>query len=158
VHFLRPLRREHTSWTLSELRRRIAGAPAPSGGKIGGLPRLDRAGRQAARLRSKPRLTLTSKKIERSSIQAQILALLQERDATASACPSEIARKLAGADEWRTLMPEIRDALGELSDVGLVLVTRGTEELNASQFGGGPIRFRRGRRYAQWLVSHGHDD
>lgn len=135
---------------MSQLRRRTAGSPAAPGGEVGELPRIDAAGLQAARL--------TLKNLHVDLVHAEILSLLSQRDKSASACPSEIARKLANGDEWRALMPKIRQVLGDLSDAGKVLVTRGTEVLNASDFGRGPIRFRRGRLYDEWLVSHGHDD
>ena len=143
---------------MSQLRRRAVGPPAPSGREVGGVSRLDGAGLQAPRLWFKFPVTVSPQTIEADLIQTEILSLLSEREQTASACPSEVARRLANGDEWRALMPEIRSVLGGLSEAGRVLVTRGTEVLKAPDFSGGPIRFRRGQLYDQWLVSHRHDD
>jgi Protein of unknown function (DUF3253) len=54
-------------------------------------------------------------------IATAILALLAERDADHTICPSEVARKLA-PDAWRPLMPAIRR-------VARALVTDGALEL-----------------------------
>lgn len=80
------------------------------------------------------------------AIEAAIVAALRERSPTASACPSEIARRLAPgtATAWRPLMPRVREAVARLCQQGRVRATRGAEELKAPAFGGGPIRIRRG--------------
>ena len=51
--------------------------------------------------------------VERSA-QAAILDLLSERAAEATICPSEAARSLA-ANDWRPLMPRVREVAIELA-------------------------------------------
>ena len=79
-------------------------------------------------------------------IAQTIFALLQQRDAAASICPSDVARALAtGEPAWRALMPEVRRVAAALATTGSLTVTRGAEEVDAMS-PGGPIRLRRPRR------------
>lgn len=58
-------------------------------------------------------------------LQAIILDLLRERQAGRSICPSEAARRAAyDGDDWRSLMPAIREAAGELARTGRIAVTQ----------------------------------
>ena len=50
-----------------------------------------------------------------SAARAAILALLDERDAGTTICPSEAARRLH-SEEWRTQMPAIHHAVDRLMD------------------------------------------
>ena len=83
-------------------------------------------------------LQATDEKIEQT-----IFALLQQRDAAASICPSDVARALASqAPAWRALMPDVRRVAAVLAGKRLLRVTRGAHEVDAMA-PGGPIRLRR---------------
>lgn len=72
-----------------------------------------------------------------------IWSLLDARSASASICPSDVARALASdEDAWRALMPEVRRVAAGLADEGLLRVTRGNAVVDALA-PGGPIRLRR---------------
>ncbi|WP_435487812.1 DUF3253 domain-containing protein [Variovorax sp. GB1R11] len=76
-------------------------------------------------------------------IEQTILALLDRRDASASICPSEVARALASSDvAWRALMPAVRRVAAKLAAKGALRVTRGEDEVDATS-PGGPVRLRR---------------
>ncbi len=55
---------------------------------------------------------------------AAILALVETRDAGATICPSEAARRTAGAD-WRAAMPAVHRAAAALSAAGAVRLCQG---------------------------------
>ena len=84
-----------------------------------------------------------------STISAGILDALHARAANASACPSEIARRLVPDDStaWRALMPRVREVAGRLAARGKVCLTRGKQTLRPDALGGGPIRIRRGPKF-----------
>ena len=69
-----------------------------------------------------------------------ILSLLAQRAAGATICPSEVARAMD--DDWRPLMPVVREAAAGLVASGDIEVTQGGEvvELERAR---GPIRLRR---------------
>lgn len=71
-----------------------------------------------------------------------ILELLAQRDAGKTICPSEAARALAGAGDFRPLMPVVRDAAQALVDAGEIDVTQGGEPVDLAT-ARGPIRLRR---------------
>ena len=69
---------------------------------------------------------------------ATILALLERRAPGRSICPSEAARALA-PDDWRPLMPVVREAAARLRADGRLEVTRRGEAVDPLA-PGGPIR------------------
>ncbi len=77
-----------------------------------------------------------------------ILSLLDQRAPTATICPSEAARAVAGPDadedRWRDLMEPARRAARRLVEAGEVEVTQGGEVVDAAT-ARGPIRIRRAR-------------
>lgn len=76
-------------------------------------------------------------------IEQAIFALLDRREASASICPSEVARALASDDvAWRALMPAVRQVAAALAAKGMLRVTRGAAEVDATSKGG-PVRLRR---------------
>ena len=75
-----------------------------------------------------------------NAITAAIRDLTAARGPAKSICPSEVAR-LLGGDDWRDLMPAVRDAAAELSDAGDVRVTRGGEPVDPRN-PCGPIRIQ----------------
>ncbi|MEO9068067.1 MAG: DUF3253 domain-containing protein [Caldimonas sp.] len=78
--------------------------------------------------------------VKPAEIAAAIQSLVGARAAPATACPSEVARRLAGDDgPWRALMPAVREAAAALARDGRISVTRGGVEVDAVA-PGGPIR------------------
>ncbi len=88
-------------------------------------------------------------------LEAAILELLAARDAAASICPSEAARRVAAAagraaagpgpraeDDWQALMEPARRAARRLVERGEVLITQGGRVVDPSR-ARGPIRIRR---------------
>lgn len=74
-----------------------------------------------------------------------ILELVRARG-TGSACPSEVARRLAAGggreDSWREQMPTVQDAARRLAARGEILVTQQDRPVDAAT-ARGPIRLRR---------------
>lgn len=79
------------------------------------------------------------------TIAEAISALLASRDASASICPSEVARALVPGTGWRALMPRVRSAAATMVASGALKVTRGAKSVSALSRGG-PIRLRRPAR------------
>jgi len=75
------------------------------------------------------------------TISKTIDALLDDRGAGKTICPSEVARQLGG-DTWRDLMQPVRDVAAERSDAGELEVTRGGEKVDPRN-PAGPIRLGR---------------
>jgi len=80
-------------------------------------------------------------------IAAQILALLSQRDAAASICPSEVARRLWPDAAWRNAMPEVRRVACGMAIDGVLVITQSETVLDPQAPLGGPIRLRRGARW-----------
>ncbi|MGY1822391.1 DUF3253 domain-containing protein [Geodermatophilus sp. SYSU D00079] len=76
-------------------------------------------------------------------LEQTIEALLDDRRAGASICPSEAARAVDPAG-WRDLMPAARAAAGRLAAAGRAEVTQGgtVVEVGTAR---GPVRVRRPR-------------
>jgi Protein of unknown function (DUF3253) len=80
-----------------------------------------------------------------AAIRTTIDALLDARAGDATICPSDVARSLrADEDEWRALMPRIREVAAELAAQGLLVATRRGATVDATR-AGGPIRLGRVR-------------
>ena len=79
-------------------------------------------------------------------LEEAIRDLLSSREAGASICPSEAARRVAEGDEWRPLMEPSRRAARRLVDRGEIEITQGGVRVDPST-ARGPIRLRwaRGR-------------
>jgi hypothetical protein len=73
--------------------------------------------------------------------EAAILALLAQRDAGKTICPSEAARALAGDAAFRPLMPVVREVAAAMADEGRLEVTQRGEVVDARS-ARGPIRLR----------------
>ncbi|MCW2815496.1 MAG: hypothetical protein JWN84_2951 [Nocardioides sp.] len=79
------------------------------------------------------------------ALETSILDLLEARAATATICPSEAARAVAGAQErgdWRELMEPARRAARRLVAAGDVEITQAGHVVDPST-AKGPIRIRR---------------
>ncbi len=70
-------------------------------------------------------------------IETALLALIAQRGQQASACPSEVARTLSH-DDWRTLMPRIRQVAGQLALRGLLDISQGGQSVPAATLPNGP--------------------
>ncbi len=69
-----------------------------------------------------------------------ILRLLSKRDPGKTICPSDAARDLS-PDDFRKLMPVVRDAARKLVSAGRIEVTQGGEPVDLDQ-ARGPVRLR----------------
>ena len=81
-----------------------------------------------------------------AAIESAVFALLDERRAGATICPSEVARSLAppgDEDSWRAAMPAVRRVAARLAAHGRLRVTRGGAPVADAQSPGGPIRLGR---------------
>ena len=76
-------------------------------------------------------------------LECTIDALLDQRRAGASICPSEAARAV-DPERWRELMPAARAAAGRLAEAGRVEVTQGGDVVDV-RTARGPLRVRRPR-------------
>lgn len=75
-------------------------------------------------------------------VSQTILALTQARY-PGSICPSEVARQLASADDqWRALMPIVRDCARALALAGRLLVTQRGQILDPQALYRGAIRLQ----------------
>ncbi|GAB2493801.1 DUF3253 domain-containing protein [Luteococcus sediminum] len=79
-----------------------------------------------------------------AQLAQEILELLQRRRPDATICPSEVARQ--HGEQWRELMPRVREAASLLGRDGRVVSTRKGIVVEA-QDPGGPIRLGRGPRF-----------
>ncbi|UNK42383.1 DUF3253 domain-containing protein [Luteimonas sp. S4-F44] len=84
---------------------------------------------------------------EATVLRERMLALLSERAADASICPSEVARALRPGGDWRVLMSGIREVAAALARDGVVLVTQHGAIVDADAPPPGPVRVRRGPRW-----------
>ena len=76
------------------------------------------------------------------ALEREILGMLEQRAATATICPSDVAR--AAAEDWRPLMEPVRRAARRLVAAGEVEITQGGAVVDPST-AKGPIRIRRVR-------------
>jgi hypothetical protein len=87
--------------------------------------------------------------VPQPDIERCVMQLLGERAVTSSICPSDVARSLLGDQAgWRALMPSIREVAARLAREGRVLVTQGGVTLDPDETFRGPIRLRRGPKFA----------
>lgn len=77
-------------------------------------------------------------------LERAIGALLDDRRAGATICPSEAARAV-DPEGWRELMPAAREAAGRLAAAGQVEVTQRGEVVDVAT-ARGPVRVRRLRQ------------
>ena len=74
------------------------------------------------------------------NIAEEILQLAEQRGKDKTICPSEVARKLS-ADNWRSLMEEIRKTAFELRDEGKIAIMQNGKEIAGNNVIG-PIRIK----------------
>ena len=75
-------------------------------------------------------------------VACAIDALLAERDADASICPSEVARRL-WPDHWRAHMTTVREVATAQMQAGLLLITQRGKAVDLSLPLRGAIRLRK---------------
>jgi hypothetical protein len=80
-------------------------------------------------------------------LEDAIRALLAERAADASICPSEAARRVGGEDDWRALIERARAAARRLVARGEIEMTQRGSRVDPST-ARGPVRLRRVSRRA----------
>lgn len=80
-------------------------------------------------------------KPEFSDIEAAINTLLQKRGPEKSACPGEVARMLAGDDDWRSLMVPVRQVAQLQAVRGEIVITQRGVVVDPNNFKG-PVRLR----------------
>ena len=88
-----------------------------------------------------PRRTLDGVEDVGTRLEQAIGALLDDRRAGATICPSEAARAV-DPEGWRELMPAARAAAGRLAAAGQVEVTQRGEVVDVAT-ARGPVRVRR---------------
>jgi hypothetical protein len=82
------------------------------------------------------------------ALERAIVGLLRRRAASASICPSDVARALAPQEAaWRALMPAVRHAARVLANTQRITITRRGAAVDPALLEGGPIRLRRGPRF-----------
>jgi hypothetical protein len=77
----------------------------------------------------------------REQAEVAILDLLARRTPGTTICPSEAARVLGGDDDFRPLMPLVRDAARALVATGRIEVTQSGQPVDLAA-ARGPIRLR----------------
>lgn len=73
-----------------------------------------------------------------ADLKATIQKLVAERGTGKSACPSEVARALAGSDEkqWRLLMKPIRKIAVAMANDGHIVITKKGKPVDPNDFKG----------------------
>jgi hypothetical protein len=79
-----------------------------------------------------------------AELERIILSLLEQRAPTSTICPSDAARALDTADDWRDLMGPARAAAQRLAKAGEVEITQGGKVVDL-ETARGPVRIRRAR-------------
>lgn len=78
--------------------------------------------------------------ISEQQIRACLLQLVRDRGPAKTICPSEVARALR-ADDWRSLMPQVRKVGIQLAAAGTIEVTQKGQVVHPDT-AKGPIRYR----------------
>jgi hypothetical protein len=78
---------------------------------------------------------------EDQRLEQTVLTLLASRAATATICPSEVARTVGTEQSWRSLMEPARRAARRLVATGQVEITQGGRVVDPST-AKGPLRIR----------------
>ena len=87
------------------------------------------------------RLGVTNQdKASPKAIEDAIVTLLREREGAKTICPSEVARRLA-PEQWRPLMPSVREVAARMALEGRLVATQKGEEVDAL-LARGPIRLK----------------
>ncbi len=79
-------------------------------------------------------------------LAAAIRTLLRHRGPDKTICPSDAAR-VAGGEQWRSVMDPARAVAGELAGAGVIEVRQGGQKVELGQVRG-PVRLARGPEWA----------
>lgn len=82
---------------------------------------------------------MASMTVTDQQIRDAISELLKSRQPTATICPSEAARALA-PDEWRPLIPKVREVAVAMAKNGLLDIRQGGQTVSPDEPLRGPIR------------------
>jgi Protein of unknown function (DUF3253) len=85
--------------------------------------------------------------VEFPLIEPTISRLLAARPVSSSICPSEVARALASADQWRAEMTAVREVARAMAADGRLRITRGGADIDLTSLHHGAIRLARGPRF-----------
>jgi hypothetical protein len=80
-------------------------------------------------------------------IEACVVEMVQARGPDKTICPSEVARRLAGDEDFRPLMPHVREAAAALAERDEIAVTQKGRAVDARTVKG-PIRLGAARNGA----------
>ncbi len=79
-----------------------------------------------------------------AELERTILSLLAQRAPTSTICPSDAARAVGTAEDWRDLMDPARAAAQRLVEAGEVEITQSGKVVDLAT-AKGPVRIRRTR-------------
>lgn len=71
--------------------------------------------------------------------ESAVISAVQKRGPGKTVCPSEVARSLAGDEDFRPLMPHVREAAATLAERAEIAVTQKGKPVDARS-AKGPIR------------------
>ena len=83
----------------------------------------------------------------RNRLKCSMLTLLRHREPGKSICPSEAARVVGSPDNWRAMMPIVREVAVGLANENILTITRGDQLLDPEDLGEGHIRLRHGELF-----------
>lgn len=78
-------------------------------------------------------------------IESALIDVVTKRGVAASACPSEVARKLS-QQSWREWMPDVRRVAAKLAESGRLEITQRGLKISPAEPFKGPIRIRLGEK------------
>jgi hypothetical protein len=78
--------------------------------------------------------------MDRLELRERLLSLASARQGEATFCPSEVARSLS--DDWRALMPAVREVADQLIAEGVMECTQRGRVIPSAVLAKGPIRLR----------------
>ncbi|MFZ4594494.1 MAG: DUF3253 domain-containing protein [Verrucomicrobiaceae bacterium] len=78
--------------------------------------------------------------MDRLELRERLLSLASARQGEATLCPSEVARSLS--DDWRSLMPAVREVADQLIAEGAMECTQLGRVISSAVLAKGPIRLR----------------
>jgi len=83
----------------------------------------------------------------RKRLRSAILTLLRHRDIGQSICPSEVARIVGSSDNWREIMPIVREVAVALANKNVLTILRNNQVLNPNLLEKGHIRLSHGKSF-----------
>lgn len=93
-----------------------------------------------------------SRRVVHRTLERTIIALLSQRTASSTICPSEAAR-IATPEQWQRHMEDARRAARRLAHRGIVSITQKGRAVDPTEFRG-PIRIARGPAWQERFTPH----